>query len=207
MGGATGMHAAATILRGRISHLAVNDIGPELPQAAIRRILDYVGAPPAFDTVTELEAWLRAAYKPYGWQSDEQWRRMAETSMRRLPDGRVTAHYDPTIVGQFSHHPDDYDRWEGYDSLRLPVLLLRGADPARPARAAHRLPRLRPRPRPERRPPDRRHPPIPGHAGRYGGRSPLITGDLHETHSACRAGRPVHEFRRGGEGFRRGPRL
>jgi len=128
MGGATGMHAAATILRGRISHLVVNDIGPELPQAAIRRILDYVGAPPAFDTVTELEAWLRAAYKPYGWQSDEQWRRMAETSMRRLPDGRVTAHYDPTIVGQFSHHPDDYDRWEGYDSLRLPVLLLRGAD-------------------------------------------------------------------------------
>ncbi|WP_251864250.1 alpha/beta fold hydrolase [Achromobacter sp. Marseille-Q4962] len=128
MGGATGMHAAATTLRGRISHLVVNDIGPELPQAAVRRILDYAGAPPAFDTVTELEAWLRAAYKPYGWQSDEQWRRMAETSMRRLPDGRVTAHYDPAIVGQFSHHPADYDRWDGYDSLRLPVLLLRGVD-------------------------------------------------------------------------------
>lgn len=128
MGGATGMHAAATTLRDRISHLVVNDIGPELPQAAIQRILDYVGTPPAFDTVTELEGWLRVAYKPYGWQSDEQWRRMAETSMRRLPDGRVTAHYDPAIVGQFSHHPDDYARWSGYDSLRMPVLLLRGAD-------------------------------------------------------------------------------
>ncbi|MBO9330547.1 alpha/beta fold hydrolase [Achromobacter xylosoxidans] len=128
MGGAIGMHAAATTLRDRISRLVVNDIGPELPRAAIRRILDYAGDPPAFDTVTELETWLRAAYKPYGWQSDEQWRRMAETSMRRLPDGRVTAHYDPAIVGQFSHHPDDYDRWSGYDSLRMPLLLLRGAE-------------------------------------------------------------------------------
>ena len=128
MGGATGMHAAATTLRGRISHLVVNDIGPELPQPAIDRILAYADNPPAFDTMTELEDWLRAAYKPYGWQSDEQWRRMAETSMRRLPDGRVTAHYDPAIVGQFSHHPRDYDRWDGYDSLRLPVLLLRGAE-------------------------------------------------------------------------------
>lgn len=128
MGGAIGMHAAATTLRDRISRLVVNDIGPELPRAAVQRILDYAGDPPAFDTVTELETWLRAAYKPYGWQSDEQWRRMAETSMRRLPDGRVTAHYDPAIVGQFSHHPDDYDRWSGYDSLRMPLLLLRGAE-------------------------------------------------------------------------------
>lgn len=128
MGGAIGMHAAANTLQGRISHLVVNDIGPELPRPAIERIVAYAGNPPAFDTVTELEDWLRAAYKPYGWQSDEQWRRMAETSVRRLPDGRVTTHYDPAIVGQFSHHPCDYDRWSGYDSLRMPLLLLRGAD-------------------------------------------------------------------------------
>lgn len=128
MGGATGMVAAATTLKNRVSHLVVNDIGPSLPQPAIARILAYAGNPPAFDTVTELEAWLRTAYKPYGWQSDEQWRRMAETSVRRLPDGRVTAHYDPAIVGQFSHHPTDYERWAEYDSLRLPLLLLRGVD-------------------------------------------------------------------------------
>lgn len=128
MGGATGMYAAATTLKDRITHLVVNDIGPSLPQPAIDRILAYAGNPPAFDTVTELEAWLRAAYKPYGWQSDAQWRRMAETSMRRLPDGRVTAHYDPAIVGQFHHHPTDYERWTEYDTLRVPLLLLRGAD-------------------------------------------------------------------------------
>ncbi|WP_019937382.1 alpha/beta fold hydrolase [Bordetella sp. FB-8] len=127
MGGAIGLVAAATTLRGRISHLVLNDIGPELPAPAVERITTYVGNPPAFDTVTELEGWLRQAYRPYGWQSDAQWRRMAETSTRRLPDGRVTLHYDPAIVGQFRHHPRDYDRWDAYDALRLPVLLLRGA--------------------------------------------------------------------------------
>lgn len=127
MGGAIGLVAAATALRGRISHLVLNDIGPELPAPAVDRITTYAGNPPAFATITELETWLRQAYRPYGWQSDAQWRRMAETSMRRLPDGRVTLHYDPAIVGQFRHHPRDYDRWDEYDALRLPVLLLRGA--------------------------------------------------------------------------------
>lgn len=128
MGGAIGMLGAATRLRGRLSQLVINDIGPTLPRPAIQRILDYASKPPAFDTVTELETWLRGAYQPYGWQSDTQWRRMAETSLRRLPDGRLTLHYDCAIVGQFEHHPDDYERWAEYDSLRLPVLLLRGEE-------------------------------------------------------------------------------
>ena len=50
MGGATGMYAAATTLKDRITHLVVNDIGPSLPQPAIDRILAYAGNPPAFDT-------------------------------------------------------------------------------------------------------------------------------------------------------------
>ena len=46
--------------------------------------------------------------------------------MRRLPDGRVTPHYDPQMVQQFTAHPDDYLQWEAWDSLDLPVLCLRG---------------------------------------------------------------------------------
>jgi pimeloyl-ACP methyl ester carboxylesterase len=53
---------------------------------------------------------------------------MTETSVRRLPDGRVTPHYDPAMVMQFVHHPQDYDRWDDYDRLDIPVLCLRGAD-------------------------------------------------------------------------------
>lgn len=128
MGGAIGTVAAASTLRDRISHLVLNDIGPALAAPAVERIKAYAGNPPAFDTMAEFETFLRTVYKPYGWQSDAQWRRMAETSARRLPDGKITTHYDPAMVRQFFVHPRDYDRWADYDSLNLPVLLMRGID-------------------------------------------------------------------------------
>jgi len=126
MGGAIGTLAAATTLRGRIVRLVLNDNGPSLAPAAIERIRSYAGAPPAFATVTELEQYFRTIYRPYGWLSDEQWRRLTETSVRRLPDGRVTPHYDPAMVQQFVTRPDDYERWVEWDTLDLPVLCLRG---------------------------------------------------------------------------------
>jgi pimeloyl-ACP methyl ester carboxylesterase len=107
MGGAIGLRAASNTLRSRIRKLVMNDIGPELPQAAQARILTYAGSPSAFATVSELEAYFRTIYKPYGWLSDAQWRRLTETSARRLPDGRVTPHYDPAMVRQFAVHPND----------------------------------------------------------------------------------------------------
>jgi pimeloyl-ACP methyl ester carboxylesterase len=129
MGGALGIRAGATTLKGRITHLVLNDIGAAGAAApASARIIAYVGNPPTFATMMEFEALLREVYKPFGWLSDAQWRRLAETSARRLPDGRITTHYDPAIVRQFTAHPDDYRQWEYYDRLDMPTLLLRGAD-------------------------------------------------------------------------------
>jgi len=128
MGGAIGTLAAATGLRGRIKRLVLNDNGPQLAPAAIDRIRSYAGNPEAFATVSELEAYFRTIYRPYGWLSDAQWRRLTETSTRRLPDGRVTPHYDPAMVMQFTDHDDDYLLWDAWDELDLPVLCLRGAD-------------------------------------------------------------------------------
>lgn len=128
MGGAIGMVGAATSLRGRIRRLVLNDNGPQLAEAAIQRIRSYAGSPAAFATVSELEQYFRTVYKPYGWLSDAQWRRLTETSTRRQPDGRVTPHYDPAMVMQFTHHTDDYLRWAEWDSLDIPVLCLRGEE-------------------------------------------------------------------------------
>ena len=126
MGGAIGLVAAATSLRGRVRRLILNDSGPQIADAAIARIRGYAGNPAAFASVTELEQYFRTIYKPYGALSDAQWRRLTETSSRRLPDGRVTPHYDPAMVMQFSHHTDDYLLWDEWDSLDIPVLCLRG---------------------------------------------------------------------------------
>ena len=126
MGGAIGLKAAAGALRGSIRRLVLNDIGPELAAPAVARIRTYAGSPPAFATVGELEAYFRTVYKPYGWLPDAQWRALTESSARRLPDGRVTPHYDPAMVMQFEHHPDDYLQWTAWDTLEIPVLVLRG---------------------------------------------------------------------------------
>ena len=126
MGGAIGMLAAATALRGRVRRLIVNDSGPQVAAAAIERIRSYAGNPAAFATVSELEHYFRSIYKPYGFLSDAQWRRLTETSTRRLPDGRVTPHYDPAMVMQFTHHENDYALWDAWDTLDIPVLCLRG---------------------------------------------------------------------------------
>lgn len=126
MGGAIGLKAAAGALRGRIRRLVLNDIGPEIAAAAVERIRTYAGSPPAFATVSELEQYFRTVYKPYGWLPDAQWRALTESSTRRLPDGRVTPHYDPAMVQQLIHHPDDYAQWEAWDRLDIPVLVLRG---------------------------------------------------------------------------------
>jgi pimeloyl-ACP methyl ester carboxylesterase len=126
MGGGIAMRAGASTLKGRIRRLVLNDIGPKISDVAVERIRAYAGSPPAFDTVSELEAYYRQIYKAFGFLTDAQWRRLTETSVRRLPDGRITPHYDPKIVVQFSDNPEDYAQWPYWDKLECEILCLRG---------------------------------------------------------------------------------
>ena len=126
MGGAIGMHLAGGSMRGRIRRLVLNDIGPQLGEAAVERIRAYAGNPAQFARVSELESYFRAVYRPYGLMSDPQWRHLTETSVRRTAEGKVTPHYDPNMVLQFVHHPRDYDLWDAYDRIVAPTLCLRG---------------------------------------------------------------------------------
>ena len=128
MGGALGIRLAAGALRGRIRRLVLNDVGPQLGAAAVARIRAYAGSPPQFDRVSELEQYFRTIYQPFGALTDEQWRRLAESSTRRTAEGRVTPHYDPKMVLQFERHPHDYDQWEAWDAIDVPTLCLTGSD-------------------------------------------------------------------------------
>lgn len=120
------MRLAGGPLRERIDRLVLNDIGPKLGDAAVQRIRAYAGNPARFDRISELEKYFRTVYAPYGWLSDSQWRTLTETSARRTEDGKVTPHYDPKMVMQFVHHPQDYDLWQSYDQIIAPTLCLRG---------------------------------------------------------------------------------
>jgi pimeloyl-ACP methyl ester carboxylesterase len=148
MGGLLGVTLAAGVLKDRITHLVVNDIGPSLPAEAARRIAGYVGSPPVFATMLELEQWLRKNYAPFGSNTEAFWRRMTDTSARRTDSGAVTVHYDPQIVTQFTLHRSDLDCWHHWDNVTAQTLLLRGrqSDVLPPAVAQEMLARG-PRPR------------------------------------------------------------
>jgi pimeloyl-ACP methyl ester carboxylesterase len=127
MGGIVGLAAAATLLRERISALFLNDITPAAPDIeGLRRIAGYLANPPQFETVVEFETYLRAVYAPAGPRGDDAWRSTAEASMRRLPNGKITPHYDPAIARAFDNLETVSDLWDVYDTLSLPVCLMRG---------------------------------------------------------------------------------
>lgn len=128
MGGLLGITLAAASLRERITHLVINDVGPDIPLDSAKRIADYVGNPPTFATMADYEAWLRRTYAPFGDNSDAFWRRMVDTSMRRTDAGQVTVHYDPAIVSTMGENKADLDVWEAYDAVTSRTLLIRGAN-------------------------------------------------------------------------------
>ncbi|MGI3167046.1 alpha/beta fold hydrolase [Pseudooceanicola sp. 200-1SW] len=128
MGGLIGMRMASGPLAERLSCLIINDIGPEVPQPAIDRILAYAGSAPEWRTVSEAEVWFRQAYIPFGPASDAFWRRMARASVRRKGNGMFTLHYDPKITVQFSASPEEMTTWDRWARIAIPVHAIRGAD-------------------------------------------------------------------------------
>lgn len=133
MGGIIGFTCAATALRGRIQRLVLNDIGPHLSLFGLKRILEYATDEVIFNKVSELEAFFRTAYKPFGPQGDEWFDKMTQVQMRRLPDGRVSTHYDPQVAAflkkvDLSKPLDETLSWQLFDSLECRVLVVRGAE-------------------------------------------------------------------------------
>jgi Predicted hydrolases or acyltransferases (alpha/beta hydrolase superfamily) len=127
MGGIIGMALAGTPgTAGRVERLVVNDVGPVLNPPAVERIKAYAGTVPEFPTMERFEAFLRFAYAPFGTLTAQEWRRMAETSVRRCDNGAFSAHYDPAVMRVFADSIDGLDLWPLYDAIVCPTLVLRG---------------------------------------------------------------------------------
>ena len=129
MGGLIGM-ALASFDHSPISRLLLNDVGPLIPAASIRRIGDYLGRAPKFADFAAAESYIRLVSAPFGTLSDAQWRRLTESSLRRAADGRLEMNYDPAIADSFRRATEggDIDLWPLYERISCPTLLVRGAD-------------------------------------------------------------------------------
>lgn len=128
LGGLCGMMMAAA-QNAPVTRLVLNDVGPMIPAAALRRISDYVARHPEFPDMDALEAHLRRIHAPFGNLTDAQWAHLARHSARARPDGGVTMHYDPEIGRAIRGFiPIDVDMSGWWRRIRIPVLAIRGAE-------------------------------------------------------------------------------
>lgn len=112
-----------------IRRLILNDIGPEIPFSALRRITSYAGQQNTFPSVSDVEIHLRETLSPFGPMTDENWAQMAKTSSFETSDGFVL-HHDPDIMQNFRRYFMfmHFNLWKFWDRIRCPVLILRGED-------------------------------------------------------------------------------
>jgi pimeloyl-ACP methyl ester carboxylesterase len=129
MGGLIGM-VLASQPKSPITRLVLNDVGPLITAASIRRIGEYLGMAPKFSSLDEAEAYLRLVAATFGRLSDAQWRHLTEHTVRPAAGGGYEMRYDPGIAEPFrkSMGEQDVDLWPLYDAIRCPTLVMRGAE-------------------------------------------------------------------------------
>ena len=152
MGGLIGLGLAA-LPDSPVRKLVLNDVGPAIEYAALARIGTYLGQPAHWKTVDEAADALLAISRGFGPHTREQW--LALTRPQLVADGDgFKSHYDPAIAVPFKAVTPELAAageaalWHAYEALRIPVLVLRGAESDLLARAtadamAQRGPRAR----------------------------------------------------------------
>ena len=113
-----------------VRRLVINDIGPFVPWSALYRIGSYVRAKPeSFRDYEAAERYHRRTLAPFGALTDAQWRHLTEHGIGRGPDGTYHLLTDPGIGRAFQ--PGllyNLNLWSYWDSIRCPVLVIRGAE-------------------------------------------------------------------------------
>lgn len=127
MGGLLGMVLAAQPGT-PIARLVINDVGPTLEAAALKRIGTYVGLDPRFATFAEIDAYIRKLSAPFGPLDDAQWLHLTSTNARQFSDGQWGLVYDPGIAVPFRNEAAPPDLWPVWDLIRCPTLVTRGAE-------------------------------------------------------------------------------
>lgn len=117
----------------KVHHLVLNDVGPVIQAAALRRIGGYLGETGRFETVQQAADATWAVSTTFGPHTPAQWLALSQAMVRPHPDGGLTLHYDPAIAvpvraaSQESAEQGETMLWQLYDALTCQTLVLRGA--------------------------------------------------------------------------------
>ena len=153
MGGLIGM-ALAALEDSPIRKFVLNDIGPVLDGAALRRIGDYIGQDVRFPSFAAGAEFVKTVSASFGPHSDDEWRKLAADVLRQGQDGQWERHYDLNLAQPFREitlegaAQDEAALWAAWDAIRCPTLLVRGEHSDLLSRAtAQQMTQRGPRPR------------------------------------------------------------
>lgn len=139
MGGLIGLGVAA-LGHSPIGKLVLNDVGPRIDGAGLARIGGYVGQTQRWKTIDEAADAIWSISTGFGAHTRDQWLTLSEPQLK--PDGdALVPRSDPRIALAFKAITPEIAAageaalWHGYDQLKCPTLLLRGAESDLLARA------------------------------------------------------------------------
>lgn len=126
-----GTHGLAPEQTLRLGKVVLNDIGPVLHLAGLSRIADYVGQPQSFDNFDDAVNYIRTTSADFGQHDLAGWQALTRNVFTEQ-DGCWGKHYDLRIAEPMAKESPDTLRasedilWPAFESLREPVLILRG---------------------------------------------------------------------------------
>ena len=126
MGGLLAM-ALSVFIPSTIAAVVLNDVGPEVPDAATNRIFDAIGKPPTHADWPAAAAYLKQLWPHLTHSNEDAWLDLAKDTYREEDDGFIRSDWDPNIVRPLIEKTDDVpDLWLLYRALRnTPILALR----------------------------------------------------------------------------------
>ncbi|MDI9818383.1 MULTISPECIES: alpha/beta fold hydrolase [unclassified Legionella] len=142
MGGLMGIILAA-LPNSPVRSLVLNDISPQIPVEAIRRLGEYVGKYPEFSSEQEAKQYFQSIYTSFGPLSEEQWEHITKNSIQTSASGSFMVKIDPKIketktksqiLRELFSHPRralegilfDIDLWHLWQAVKCPVLVIHG---------------------------------------------------------------------------------
>lgn len=125
------------------SHLILNDIGATVNFGELLKLNYATGFDKEFySSEQEAEKSVKKNFREFGAHSDSEWKFLTQSYIRYDSESRgFVPHFDPGILNPFGlpaffnelssigiQALPDLDLWEVFDQIRLPTLLLKGAD-------------------------------------------------------------------------------
>ena len=133
LGGLVGLSLAG-VAPERLRSLALNDIGPEIDPRGAARVAAYAaGVPEGFPDIAAVTGWALAQYPWLSGLPPEAVADAIRWAVRRAPDGGWQLKVDPA-VGRAPRPSPEAARaasqawWAALESLRCPVLVVRGSE-------------------------------------------------------------------------------